>query len=173
MLRPDSFARRVSAVSVDELAEKGVRGIILDLDDTLVGYGYDAPAEEEAAWLVSVRSRGLRAAIVSNGVAARARAIARRTGLECIARARKPFPGGFRRALALLETAPHETVVIGDQLFTDVLGARLLGLRSILTSPITTRTEMWVRVMRVVERLVLRYAHGSRSQQPAAPLERR
>ena len=158
MLRPDYFARRVSAVSVDELAEKGVRGIILDLDDTLVGYGHDSPAEEEVAWLAQVRERGLRAAIVSNGRADRTQAIARQTGLACVARAGKPSPGGLRRALALLGTTPLETVVIGDQLFTDVLGARLLGLRCIMTSPITSRTETWVRIMRFIERLALRNA---------------
>lgn len=154
MFRPHGFAPRISAISLDELSDAGVRGLIIDLDDTLVGYKQPHPDERDAAWIAAAVKRGIKIVIVSNNVRAWVESVAGRLSVGFVHNALKPFPGGFGRALQVLGTKKHETLVIGDQVFTDVLGASLLGLRTILTDPLVIRSDFWMRLLRWFERRV-------------------
>jgi HAD superfamily phosphatase (TIGR01668 family) len=155
VLRPDAYAASLSSVPLDELAASGVRGIIVDLDNTLVGYGHDACSPHDAAWVARAIGAGFRVVLVSNNFSDRVSRIGAALGVPAIPNALKPLPTGFLRALALLGTGRRATVVVGDQLFTDVLGAKLCGLRSILTHPLEPRDWYGTRVLRFFERLVL------------------
>lgn len=155
MLRPDAFADRLSKVSLDELASRGITGIIVDLDNTLVGYGEDELAAESTAWIAAARGRGFGVVLLSNNFTGRVGRISEQLGVPAISSALKPLPWAFARALRVLETPKHKTVVVGDQLFTDVLGAKLLGLRSILTKPLVANDWYGTRILRFLERLVL------------------
>jgi len=155
VLRPDGFADSLAAVSLDELAAAGVRGIIVDLDNTLLGYGLDDIAASDAAWISSARSRGFALALVSNNFTDRVRRVSEQLGVPAVPNALKPLPRGFSIALRMLGTPKSATIVIGDQLFTDVLGAKLAGLRVILTRPIVAHDWHGTRVLRLLERLVL------------------
>lgn len=155
VFQPDGFARRLSAVSLDELGRRGFSGIIVDLDNTLVGYGQDRLAAEDAAWIAAALGRGFRVCLVSNNFTARVARISAEVGVPGISSALKPLPSGFVRALRVLQTPRDRTVVVGDQLFTDVLGAKMLGLHAILTEPIVAKDWLGTRVLRFFERLVL------------------
>ena len=155
MLRPDAFAERLASVSLDLLASEGVRGIIVDLDNTLVGYGQDACDETDARWVETAVARGFRVVLLSNNFTSRVRTIGDSLRVPTVASALKPLPSGFLRALNRLGTRRKQTVVIGDQLFTDVLGARLCGMRAILTHPLQGRDWAGTRILRFFERLVL------------------
>jgi HAD superfamily phosphatase (TIGR01668 family) len=154
VLRPFRFASRISAISIDDLVNAGIRGLIVDLDDTLVGHKQLGMEEQEAAWITSAVRRGIDVVIVSNNVHAWVQSIAGRLNVRFVHNALKPFPGGFLRALRLLGTDKLHTLVIGDQVFTDVLGASLLGLRTILTDPLAVRSGLWMRLLRWLERRV-------------------
>jgi HAD superfamily phosphatase (TIGR01668 family) len=156
VLRPDSFADRLSGVSLDDLAARGIRGIIVDLDNTLVGYGREHLEQEDAGWIAAAVARGFGIVLVSNNFTGRVDRISAELGVPGISSALKPLPYGFLRALKLLQTPKKATVVVGDQLFTDVLGAKLLGLRSILTHPIVPHDWLGTKVLRLMERVVLR-----------------
>jgi HAD superfamily phosphatase (TIGR01668 family) len=155
MFRPDSYARRLNEVSLDDLAAAGFRGIIVDLDNTLVGYGRDDLASEDAAWIASARERGFAICLVSNNFNGRVTRIGSALGVPAIASALKPLPRGFAQALRKLGTEKDRTVVVGDQLFTDVLGAKFLGLHAILTEPIVAKDWLGTRILRLLERVVL------------------
>jgi HAD superfamily phosphatase (TIGR01668 family) len=155
VFRPDGYAERLSGVSLDKLAADGIRGIIVDLDNTLVGYGQDDMAAVDSAWIASALERGFRVCLVSNNFPERVLRVARELGVPAIPNALKPLPGSFSRALRLLETPKDRTVVVGDQLFTDVLGAKFLGLHAILTEPIVARDWLGTRILRFFERLFL------------------
>jgi HAD superfamily phosphatase (TIGR01668 family) len=153
---PDAFAPRIGHVDPAALRARGVRGAIVDLDNTLVGFRALVPLEEDARWIVRARTVGLRVVVLTNNATPWASQIAEELGVPCIPRARKPLPHGFVRALHLLELERHEAVVIGDQLFTDVLGARLAGLEVILVEPLV-RGDPWnTRPLRWLEWAVLR-----------------
>jgi HAD superfamily phosphatase (TIGR01668 family) len=155
VFRPDAFAERLSSVSLDDLAARGMRGIIVDLDNTLVGYGEDVMAPVDAAWVASARARGFAVCLVSNNFTDRVARIGRELGVPAVASALKPLPRGFLRALRVLATPRHATVVVGDQLFTDVLGAKLVGLHSILTEPLVAKDWHGTRILRFLERVLL------------------
>jgi HAD superfamily phosphatase (TIGR01668 family) len=155
VLRPDAYAERLSSVSLDDLESRGVRGLIVDLDNTLVGYQQEACSAEDAAWVARAIGRGFRVVLVSNNFTERVRKIGAALGVPAVPNALKPLPTGFLRALALLGTPRRATIVVGDQLFTDVLGAKLCGLRAILTHPLDAHDWHGTRVLRFFERLVL------------------
>jgi HAD superfamily phosphatase (TIGR01668 family) len=155
VLRPDGFAAGLSSVSLDELATAGITGIIVDLDNTLLGYRQDELAPVDTAWVASAVQRGFRVALLSNNFSERVTRIGQLLGVPSVPNALKPLPGGFLRALRILGTPRRATVVVGDQLFTDVLGAKLCGLKAILTHPIDANDFAGTRVLRFFERLVL------------------
>jgi len=154
--RPTKYATRISQIDPDELAARGIRGAICDLDNTLVGFRSLVPLEEDAAWVRRAHDAGVAVAVLTNNGTPWAAQVAKDLGVPCIPRARKPLPKGFRRAVKILELKPEECVVIGDQLFTDVLGAKLAGLGVILVDPIV-RYDPWnTRPLRWLERIVMR-----------------
>ncbi len=156
VFRPDGFADRLSSVSLDELGARGTRGIIVDLDNTLVGYGEDEMAPVDAAWVRSARDRGFAVCLLSNNFTERVERIGRELGVPTVPGALKPLPRGFLRALRVLGTPKSATVVVGDQLFTDVLGAKFVGIRAILTEPLVAHDWHGTRVLRFFERVLLK-----------------
>jgi len=155
VLRPDLFAERLSSISLEQLRASGVRGLIVDLDNTLVGYGEDALSDGGGAWIASALGAGMRVVLVSNNFTGRVARIATELGVPAVPSALKPLPRAFLRALRLLGTPRAATVVVGDQLFTDVLGAKLVGVRSILLEPLVAHDWHGTKVLRFFERLVL------------------
>lgn len=153
---PTSYAPRLTDIDVAELARAGVRGAIVDLDNTLVGYRALAPEDADAAWVADAPRHGVRVVMVTNNATPWAAQVAQNLGIAIVSNARKPLPGGFRRALGVLELPREAVVVIGDQLFTDVLGAKLFGLAVILVEPLVRRDPFNTRWLRTLERWLLR-----------------
>jgi HAD superfamily phosphatase (TIGR01668 family) len=143
-------------VRLEGLAAWGIRGIIVDLDNTLVSYTEQTLAPEVAAWIAAALAADFRIVLLSNNFEERVAAIGSHLGVPTVSSALKPLPGGFLRARRALGTPRRQTVVIGDQLFTDVLGAKCAGLRAILTEPLVDRDFPLTRLLRALERLVLR-----------------
>lgn len=153
---PTSYAPRVADIDVQVLTENGFAGVIIDLDNTLVGYRQLIPDDRDARWIIAARETGLRVVMVTNNATPWAAGVARNLGIPCIANARKPLPTGFRRALGVLELPREAVIVVGDQLFTDILGARLCGLKAILVEPLVERDPLNTRWLRTIERWLLR-----------------
>ncbi|MBM7867883.1 YqeG family HAD IIIA-type phosphatase [Heliobacterium gestii] len=152
-------ARRVDAVpqvNVAELAAQGVQGVIIDLDNTLTEWNQNHLCPEIARWLEELRRHGIKICILSNNKEKRVQAFAEACGAPYISNARKPRRRGFLRAMSLLGITAEHTVVIGDQVFTDVLGGNRSGLHTILVNPISRREFLGTRLVRRLERLVLR-----------------
>ncbi len=156
MLGPDRFAPRLHDVSHEELERAGIRGLIVDLDNTLLGFGETELALEHLAWVERAHDRGFRIVMLSNNFSTRVRSVAAQLNVGCIPNALKPLPFGFMRAKRALRLRRREIAVVGDQLFTDVLGGKLCGLYTILTEPIEDNDFGLTRVFRFFERLMLR-----------------
>ena len=157
MLGPDRFATRLHDVPLSELSEAGFRGLIIDLDNTLVAFRGAELAAEHLAWIQEARDRGFAMVMVSNNFSDRVMSIAGQLQIGCIPNALKPLPFGFMRALKYLGLPKRQVAVVGDQFFTDVLGAKLCGnLYTILTEPIERHDFPITTMFRFLERLVLR-----------------
>lgn len=156
-LLPHQVAGKIYDIDLDALRAEGVSGIIADLDNTLVGAREPSATPELIEWLDRVRSLGFRVVIVSNNRRARVSKFAEPHGIPYIYSARKPVRTSFRKALDLLGLPAGQTVVVGDQMLTDVLGANRMGMRSILVTPIAPSDEgIMTRINRLIERAALR-----------------
>lgn len=153
-LRPGLYASSLSEVDLVCLAAQGVKGIVFDIDNTVVRWGSRDLAPGVLEWIEQARSRGFRMCVLSNNFRRRVEHVSRALGIPA-ARGVKPLRSAFRSALATLGTAPGETAVIGDQLFTDVLGGNLAGMRTILVKPISERDFVTTRLVRRAERVAL------------------
>lgn len=155
-LLPDQIVNTVFDIDLQALKSRGVRGIITDLDNTLVGARTPLATPELIAWLERVRKQGFQVVILSNNNQTRVSTFAKPLGIPYIPAARKPFGGAFRRALALLKLEPKQAVVVGDQMLTDVLGGRRMGLHTILVTPIAPGEEGWgTQINRRIEKIAL------------------
>jgi HAD superfamily phosphatase (TIGR01668 family) len=155
MLGPNRFASRLHEVTHEELEAAGIRGLIVDLDNTLLGYRETELGREHLDWVARAHDRGFRIVMLSNNFSERVRTIARQLDVECIPNALKPLPFGFLRAKRMLRMRRREIAVVGDQLFTDVLGGKMCGLYTILTEPIESKDLAITMFFRFFERIVL------------------
>lgn len=154
--RPKAYSPAINRIDPEALRARGIRGAIVDLDNTLVGFRSLVPLAEDALWVSRAKDADVRVLVLTNNGTPWASKVAQDLGVPCIPRARKPLPQAFRRALKLLELEAHEAVVIGDQLFTDVLGAKLAGLEVILVEPLVRHDPWNTRPLRWIERIVMR-----------------
>jgi HAD superfamily phosphatase (TIGR01668 family) len=149
----------VTHVTPDQLRERGIEGVILDLDNTLVLWRKEEMTEEVVAWLQMLKDAGLKLCILSNSILSRrSERIAERLGCPNVRQARKPGKSGFRRAMEAMGTTPANTAIIGDQMFTDILGGNRTGLYTVMVKPIHKSEFAYTRfVSRPPERALLRW----------------
>lgn len=166
VLRPAEWQSSIYAIDLAALQQRGIRGLIVDLDNTLVGWNHPTPSQALRDWLEQVRSRGLQVVIVSNNNGDRVGVFAKDLGIPYVSKARKPTQKGFRQALQLMGLEPSQVAVVGDQIFTDVFGGNRQGLYTILVVPINSREFIGTRVVRQVERFVLGYLTRRGLQRP-------
>jgi HAD superfamily phosphatase (TIGR01668 family) len=152
---PDRFAPRLADVSLEALEAMGKRGLIVDLDNTLTGFGQTQLCEENLAWVERAHERGMPVVMVSNNFTDRVTSIARELRVPCVPNALKPLPFGVIRAIRILGVPRGRVALVGDQLFTDVLAGKLCGIYTILTEPIEPKDFPLTRLFRFFERLML------------------
>jgi HAD superfamily phosphatase (TIGR01668 family) len=153
LLRPTLLVDAVWAIDLDALWEQGTRGLILDLDNTLVDWNATWVRPEVRAWLEAARRKGMALCLVSNAVRGRrVMQVAQEMCLSAVKLAGKPFPMAFRRAMAVMGTDAASTCAVGDQVFTDMLGANWLGIKTVLVAPLSGRESPHTRLIRLVER---------------------
>ena len=154
-LRPDFCAPRLADVPLTALG--GARVLLLDADNTLSPWRGAVPDPAAARWVESAKAAGFRLCIASNSDAERLRPLEEAPGIPAFPRAGKPLPSGLRRIAREMGAAPGACALIGDQLLTDVLAARLAGMRAVLLEPLDPSREFTgTRVNRVLERILLR-----------------
>jgi hypothetical protein len=155
LLRPAEYRRSIHHIDLSRLAALGKKAVLLDLDNTLVEWNEPEPTAELKQWLTNVRAQGMQPCLVSNNKGPRVSAFAAKAGIPYISNAIKPRRKGFREAMAQLGVTPAQTVVVGDQLFTDILGGNRSGAYTILVTPLHPRELLWTKMMRRFERPLL------------------
>ena len=157
LFRATRYVASLPLVDVDELVSSGVRLVLLDRDNTCVPRDATSAPAEVLAWLDRARDAGLGLCLVSNNFhSSQVGRTARELGVEVVDHAMKPAPFALARAMRLMGASREETVMIGDQVFTDVAAGNLAGVRTILVRP-QSRKDLWyTHVFRVFERLALR-----------------
>ena len=155
---PDHEIDSAYEINYEDLYQKGYRGIIYDIDNTLVPHG--APADERAVALFRrLREIGYRTILLSNNKEPRVRSFCDQVGSLYIFKAGKPKTEGYRNAMERMGTTPEDTLFVGDQLFTDVWGAKKAGIVTYLVKPIHPKEEIQIVLKRKLERIVLFFYH--------------
>ena len=158
---PDNEVDSAYDIDYKSLYEKGCRGVIFDIDNTLVPHG--APADDRAKQLFSrLRELGYRTVLLSNNKEPRVKSFADSVGSLYVFRAGKPGSRGYAKAMADMGTTPENTLFVGDQLFTDVWGARKMGIVTYLVKPIHPKEEIQIVLKRRLEWIVLFFYHRAK-----------
>lgn len=155
-LVPRQSVHTIYDIDANHLWGFGIRGIITDLDNTLVGARDPHATPELIEWLNHLQQIGFKVVIVSNNHHNRVSTFAKPLSIPFIHRAKKPTNASFHKAMKLLGTNARQTTVIGDQMLTDVLGGNRMGLYTILVQPISRKDEgFFTKVNRLIEKWAL------------------
>lgn len=151
---PDEYVVSTYEIPFEKLYKEGYRGLIFDIDNTLVMHG--APADERAKELFQrLKTLGFDCCLLSNNKEPRVKMFNEEIGVHYIFDAHKPSRTNYRKAMELMGTTEETTVFVGDQLFTDVWGAKRTGIRNILVQPINPKEEIQIVLKRKLEKIVL------------------
>ena len=151
---PDEYVVSTYVIPFEKLYEEGYKGLVFDIDNTLVPHG--APADERAVKLFErLRKMGFSTCLISNNQEPRVRPFAEKVESKFVCNAHKPSTKNYRKAMEIMGTGLAHTIFIGDQLFTDVYGAKRTGMRNILVKPIHPKEEIQIVLKRYLEKIVL------------------
>lgn len=155
MLVPYMRVNSINELKPELLKQEGIKAVMVDLDDTLLASNAEHLSQEAKDWIQSLKDHQLSVVILSNGTKSRVKRVADMLSVTGFALTGKPF-FGFRKALKTINAKSSETVMVGDQLFTDILGANLLGIKSILVTPLSDRGLMLTKMLRQIETFILK-----------------
>ena len=154
MFFPDEYVASTYVIPFEKLYEEGYRGVIFDIDNTLVPHG--APADKRAKKLFAkLKEIGFEACLLSNNKEPRVKMFNDDVQVNYIFDAHKPSIKNYQKAMELMGTDLSNTIFVGDQLFTDVWGAKRTGIRNILVKPIHPKEEIQIVFKRKLEKIVL------------------
>lgn len=152
---PDETCDSTYQINYEERYAQGIRGVIFDIDNTLVPHG--APADKRCIELFQrLHQIGYETCLLSNNQLERVKTLADAVGARFIENAHKPARGNYLKAMELMGTDVNSTLYIGDQIFTDVWGAKRCGIPNILVAPIHPKEEIQIVLKRYLEKIVLR-----------------
>lgn len=154
-LFPDMMTNRVQDIDLEYLKSRNIKGLILDIDNTLVASHIKEADRNVVEWIEKAKASGFKMCIVSNASKKRVIKFNERLKLYAIHRASKPGSKAFKKAARLMDLEIAQTAVVGDQIFTDVYGGNRINMFTILVKPIDKRESFLVMIKRLPEKLVL------------------
>ena len=163
-LYPDAWVKSTYVIPFEKLYKRGYRGVIFDIDNTLVPHG--APADERAEELFKrLDAIGFQYALISNNKGPRVEMFNKNIHAYTVCNAHKPMIENYLKAAVLMDVPKEKCLFVGDQIFTDILGARRAGIYSILVQPIHPKEEIQIVLKRQLERIVLFFYKKKRAKE--------
>lgn len=156
LFRPTYYLKNVFCIDENFLKENDVEALVLDMDNTLSMHGNPKPEDGVLEWLAKMRGLGVKMRVVSNNTNKRVKPLADMLGLEFTANGAKPLTFGITRAIKAMSAEKSKTLVVGDQIFTDVLAGNLKGVRTVLVNPFHLENKWTFKLKRFVESLVFK-----------------
>lgn len=156
LFKPTIWVKNVFVINEDFLNERSIKGLILDLDNTLSMHGSPAAEEGVTEWLSEMRRLKIKMLVVSNNTNKRVRPLAKELGLSYIAWGCKPLPFGIKKAAKVMKLPKKNLAVVGDQIFTDIMGGNLSGITTILVEPFYLEKGLGFKIKRKIESVVFK-----------------
>ena len=148
---PTYRIKAITQLTPEMLQAVGIQLLMLDFDNTIVPYTTNIPTEEMEAWLKSMLASDVKICVVSNSRNNRVKIFCEKYGIDCITHAKKPFPKGINECLAKYGIPRSQAALVGDQIYTDTLGANNAGVTSILVKAIDNH-NFWLKARHVLEK---------------------
>ena len=162
-LVPEYRFERFNDVTVDFLLAIGIKGVLLDIDNTLEPYEHPTPGNHVLAWLDTLSIAGIKTAIISNNDWERVNLFNKQLRMPAYAKAGKPFKKNLINAMRDIGTDREHTIFIGDQILTDVFAAHNAGIRAILVPPINDKKDPFTKFKRLLEKpIIKKYEKGNK-----------
>ena len=158
---PTRYKNHITDITLAELEELGIRGLLLDVDNTLTTHGSQVLPDDVREWLARMQEAGIRMTVVSNAWEWRVAPFADKIGLQHTSLSCKPSPLGFWRGVRRLGLSKAQCAAVGDQVFTDVIGANLCGITCFQVMPMDPATDKpFLRIRRRWERKIYENRKG-------------
>lgn len=152
---PDYITKSVFDMDLEKLRKQGVKGLAIDIDNTLVPMSAKTPDEKAKLWIKKAKDMGFKVCILSNSRKHRTRLFMDELGIHGIGFARKPIKKGYLKAALHMGLEPEECAILGDQIFTDIKGGAKAGFVTVLTEALDSREILWVRLKRIFQNRII------------------
>ena len=156
LLKPNVKLDRITDITYEMLEKRGINALILDVDNTLSTHHGMKLCDGLEDWLALMKSKGIKLLVLSNSTKKRVEPFAEKIGLDFISLGLKPLFTGYIRSLKRLKAKRKNSAIVGDQIFTDVLGGNFCGITTILLTPIKPETSLRFRFKRRLEKIVFK-----------------
>ena len=153
---PDFFYDKIWDIPLSFLKENDIKCLLLDVDNTLTTHDNPTAHEKAVKWLDLVSEAGIKSVIISNNIESRVAPFADNLGVQFVFNAQKPLSKGAKQAIKISGVNKENMLVIGDQIFTDVLFGKLSGIKTILVKPMELEKTNFFKFKRWLEKLILR-----------------
>ena len=155
-LYPKLYISSIFELNIEALKKEGIKGIIFDIDNTLVPYDVADPTDEIIALFSELKNKNLKICLMSNNTEDRVVRFNQHLKVFAIHKSGKPRTKGFKRALELMNLSKDQVAIVGDQVFTDVYGGNKMGVKTILVQPVSDKDEWMTKIKRGLERKVIK-----------------
>jgi len=154
LFKPEIVCKTIFDIKIETLKEMGVKLVLLDIDNTLIAWDSDEITEKHRRWIDLLKNSGITVRILSNANEKRVRTISNELNVNGVGMALKPLWINYIKSLKEEGFAKKETIMIGDQVFTDLLGAKISGIKCILVDPISNKELKSTKFMRKLEKFI-------------------
>lgn len=157
LLNPTKIFNRITDITIEDLSKNNIKGLLIDVDNTLSTHGSQTPIDNLDKWIVDIKSHGIKLFILSNARRSRVEPFANKVGLEFVCLGTKPLPRGYLEGKRRMKLKSKNIAIVGDQLFTDVLGGKLSFMKTFLVRPIKLEDKMSFKIRRKLENIYFRF----------------
>lgn len=154
---PANYYTSVDLIRPEDLLKKGIKGVLTDLDNTLVCWNDPETNQKVIDWFKRMHDAGIKTVIISNNSEKRVHEFAEPMAVDYVHKARKPLASGFKKGISKMQLQNDQVAIIGDQLLTDVLGGNLLGIHTILVDPLDSKEFAVTKFNRNIEKKIIKY----------------
>lgn len=154
LFKPTYFTSKVTDINSNLLKKIKAKGIILDIDDTLVPHRHPIPEKEILAWISKLKENNIKMILVSNNFEKRVSSFAKKINVPYVCMGLKPLTWGIKKAIKILGLPKEDVLIIGDQIFTDILGANFIKVKSVLINPVSNSKTFLLKFKRFFEQSI-------------------
>lgn len=153
---PNQYLKSIYQLNIEQLKEQGIKGIIFDIDNTLVPYDQVEPNERIIDFFETIRKQGIKITLVSNNTEKRVIKFNEKLKVFAVPSSKKPSRRGLQKAMQLMQCTPEQTIIVGDQIFTDIYAGNRAGVHTVLVIPVSEKDEWKTKIKRGIEKKVIR-----------------